>query len=72
MIFDETHCGNCFCKALTWCLGAPERGWVGNGHLSDSYLSIDQPERETMWTVHEEEADFNTGHQSREEAFQYI
>ena len=38
MISDETHCGNCFCKALTWCLGAPERGWVGNGHLSDSYL----------------------------------
>ena len=41
-------------------------------NLSDSYLSIDQPERETMWKVHEEEADFNTGHQSREEAFQYI
>ena len=45
-----SHCGNRFCKALTWCSGAPEIGSVGNGFLSEKYLLINLRERSRDWS----------------------
>ena len=30
-LFEESYCGNCLCRDLTWCFEAPEGGLVANG-----------------------------------------
>ena len=72
----ESYWGNCFWRALTWFSEAPEqcfdeKDWPRKEKATwDLTWRKQQPERAIMWKVQEDEADLNTGHQSREELCQ--